>query len=365
MLIVLRFTWITLGLTWLIRAVCMHRGALDRLLRAWRWLLIMNAVIAVLGQLGIANWGVPNSENRQSGFFAHPNELAGLVAIGLPLLLLGVPDGRRHRGEVRQLLARAWPAALVFYAIATTGSMSGLIAGLAGGLTILLVGGARHVLRPGRRHTNPLVPTIGVAVAAVGFVLLATSDLPVVERFTRYSSGDAGVTTSVDSRGRSNEQVVARFDESLVVGVGFADFGNDGFGYDRSDTGIRDAAGAHNMFARFVFFAGLPGLVGMLVILGFTFKQGLGLVQDARGTDRHPTAVALLAAFVAANTFAMFQPTEYQRYYWLTVAMLGALWSLRREELRQQIEARIAEARAVDAGTPGISRGRPSPRAPG
>jgi O-antigen ligase len=174
----------------------------------------------------------------------------------------------------------------------------------------------------------------------VGLVALFTSDLPVVERFTRYTSGDAAVNYSVESREERNSQVIQRFDESLVVGQGFGSYNPD-------DPGAAEAAGAHNMFFRFIFQAGLPGLVGVLVILLFTLQHGIRLLVNTRGDPLQPTAIALLAAFVGANTFAMFQPTEYQRYYWVTAAMIGVLWSVRRTELREQAADRQAEIDAI------------------
>jgi len=340
MTIVLRFGWITLGFFWVLRSVAADRAGLDKLLAAWRIMILFNCLIAITGQLDITNFGVENAEGRQTAFFEQPNELAGLIATGLPLFLLGVPRRRTYRTDGRDLLSRAWPTAIVLYAIATTGSMTGLIAGAATVLAMLAAGGWRHIRRPGRAWTSPLLPMVVGFLSIVGLVALFNSDLPVVERFTRYTSGDAAVNYSVDSREERNSQVIQRFDESLVVGQGFGSYNPD-------DPGASDAAGAHNMFFRFIFQAGLPGLVGVLVILLFTLQHGIRLLVNTRGDPLQPTAVALLATFIGANTFAMFQPTEYQRYYWVTAAMIGVLWSVRRTEVREQAAERQAEIDAI------------------
>jgi O-antigen ligase len=325
-----------------LRTAARDRGKLGMLLTGWRGLLLLNCVIAITGQLGITNFGVENSENRQTGFFDQPNELAGLIAIGLPLFVLGVPRRREYRTDGRELLARALPIGVCFYAIATTGSMSALLAGFAGLVTILVSGGLRHIRRPGKAWSSPLLPMVVMFVGMVGFLALATSDLPVVERFDRYASGDSGVNASVDTREQRNDEVIQRFDESLVLGQGFGSFNPD-------DPGAAEAAGAHNMFFRFVFQAGLPGLIGVMMIVGFTFMQAVRLVRNTRGTGLHATAIAVLACLVTANTFAMFQPTEYHRYYWVSVAMVGALWALRKEEVR-------VAAERLDAEVAGIAR---------
>ena len=54
-------------------------------------MILLNALIAISGQMGLTNFGVENSENRQTAFFDQPNELGGLLVIGLPLFVLGVP----------------------------------------------------------------------------------------------------------------------------------------------------------------------------------------------------------------------------------------------------------------------------------
>ena len=303
-------------------------------------MILLNALIAISGQLGLTNFSVENSENRQTAFFDQPNELGGLLVIGLPLFVLGVPRRREYRTDGRDLLSRAVPITIVFYALATTGSMSSLLAGGVGLLITLLAGGWRHVRRPGRSWNSPLLPMgVGFAVI-VGIAALLASDLPVVERFDRFTSGDSYVTGSVDTREQRNEQVIARSTSRSSSDKASA-------ASTPTTRARRDAAAAHNMFFRFVFQAGVPGLVGVLLILGFSLQQCLRLLTNTRGTDLHATVVALTASLVTACTFAMFQPTEYARYFWVAVAMIGAVWALRKEEVRSANERRDAEAAAI------------------
>jgi len=44
--------------------------------------------------------------------------------------------------------------------------------------------------------------------------------------------------------------------------------------------------------------------------------------------------VGLIGSFAAVTTTAMFQPTTFDRFFWMPVALTGALWSVRRAELR-------------------------------
>jgi O-antigen ligase len=329
--VVLRFAWVTLVWFWLLRAICPDRRALTRLLWSWRVMVLLNCGVAILSQVGVVNWTVENAENRQTGFFDTPNDFAGLLVVGLPLMLLGVPR-TRARTSGRELAVRGAASAVVVYAVAITGSMTAFIAAGAGGLAIVAATGIVPWPGGGRWRRHPLLPMAAVLVAVAGLVVLAGSDVSVVERFSRYTGGDQGVISSVDSRDQTNAQVLQRFDESLVVGTGFG-------GYDQNDESAREASGAHNMFMRVLYQAGLPGLVGLLIVLLFTARHAWRLIVNARGTELYPVAVTLLATLVTANTFAMFQPTEFHRYYWLPVGMIGVLWALRRQEVAAPAEA--------------------------
>lgn len=329
--VVVRFAWVLLGWFWVLRAVSPDRWALSRLLWAWRVMILLNSLIAIFGQMGVVNVSVQNIENRQTGFFDTPNDLAGLLVVGFPLLFLGVPRGP-ERPPTRELAARGAASAFVVYAVATTGSMTALIAAMTSGIAMFAATTLTSSPGAARWRRKPLLPMGAALVVCIGLGALATSDLPAVERFTRFQSGDQGVNQSVDSRDEANAKVIERFDETLVVGVGFGS-------YDPDDQSGQVAFGAHNMFMRVVYQAGLPGLVGLLAILFFAFRHVLRLIVHTRGTELHPVAVALLATFVAANTFAMFQPTEFHRYYWLPVGMIGVLWALCRQELHDRTVA--------------------------
>jgi O-antigen ligase len=332
MLVVVRLGWILLGLFWVLRTVAPDRERLMQLLSAWRVATMLNAAIAVTGQLGLTSFSAPNAENRQAGFFDQPNEFAGLLVIGIPLFVMGIPRKKEYRTDGQELLARAWRTAFVVYGLATTGSMTNIMAACVGLLVLLVAGGWRHLRRPGHRYSSPLLPMAILVVAALGVVALANSDLPVVERFTRLTQGDNYVTGSVNERKSLNAEVTSHFDQLLVVGRGFSSVTFD----DRGSDDTQDNLATHNMYLLLLLQAGLPALVALVCILGFTASHALRLVNHTRGSPLNAVAIALLASFASANTFAFFQPTQYQRYFWLPAAMIGVLWAIRREEVRQR-----------------------------
>lgn len=327
--VVIRFLWLTILWFWLLRSLSPNRKALDRLVLGWRVTLLASAAIAILGQVGIVNWSVPNAENRQTAFMPHPNDLGGMLAIGLPIIVLGLPLAT-GRPRQRPLLWRGVAVVVVLYALATSGSMSATIGAIAG-LAALGVLSVTMGQTNSSRRRSPLVPLLVAFGAVVGSVAVLNSDLPVVDRFNRYESGDQGVGSSVGSRGRSNEAVIAQYDQSLLVGVGFDSIDPE----KPADPALAEAAAAHNMFLRVLFQAGLPGLIGLVMIIVFSLRQAWLLCVHTRGDPLHITCRGLFAALVAGNVFAVFQTTQYHRYYWLPLALISVVWAMRREEARR------------------------------
>jgi O-antigen ligase len=326
--------------------VCVDRPALNKLLRGWRLTLIITAIAGVLGEMGVQALAATNAEERQTGFFGHPNELGGLLATGLPLLILGLPwaDGER---KGTPLLTRLGLLGLVGFAMATTGSISAFMAAIvATGVTMgILVFGKRERRRV--RRSTPLITIAITGVLCVGALWLATSDLPLVDRLTRFSEGNSSVNSSVASRSSLNEFVINHIDEVLVVGIGL-DKGSldEAIQNGRSDTApLTDHASViHNIHLRVLFESGLPALVGLWILIAVGFRQGRKLVAYTREDDElRPIAIALFSSMMATNVFALFQPILFHRYYWLPVALTSALWALVRAESHQRQLVEVAE----------------------
>ena len=128
------------------------------------------------------------------------------------------------------------------------------------------------------------------------------------------------------------------------------------FAAELTEDAIR-TGGVHNMYLKVLFEAGLPALIGVLVIQLATFRCAFRLVIHSRDTALYPVAVGLTGAAAGACFFALFGPILFQRYFWLPIGMIWCLWALRREELRRQSAAAVAEAQAV---APRRTAARPS-----
>jgi hypothetical protein len=333
-LIVLRFVWLTLAWSWLLRSVAAGRLAIDRLVGGYRAAVWINAALAVAGNFGLGD--LADDGGRQMAFTAHPNHLGGLLAVGLPFVLLdvrttspsalldprpGQPAGPRRWS--RSLPFRLASTGVVVFALSTTGSMTALGAGI-GGIAAMGIMTAIARGKP-RRHSGPLVAIAVASAVALGVAGLVASGAPTIERLIGYSQGDAGVEASVESRGEQDGYVIDNFDRYLVTGSGF----------DQDDPTRRRelGLGIHNNVLRLLFEAGIPAVIGLLVLWLLAARQGWRLLFNTRGTPLHTLVVALLGSFLTASLFAQFHPLAYERYYWYPLVMIGAMWSLRRHEL--------------------------------
>jgi hypothetical protein len=321
--VVLRLAYLTMLWFWMLRCLSVNRRAVAAFMGAWRWGVMISAVAVILANAGLFTLGVQGSEQRQTGWFGHANDLGGYLAIAVPLFVLGTPTVLTQRRRLSGL----WRAGLlgtVVFGLSTSGSMSAFLAAIAGsiasGLALLLTGA-----RDGRRRRMHPLKAMGiVVVAAIALVMLANTDTPVVERFTRYGEGDAYVQSSVGDRGKANEEVVNNFDQSLIVGHGL-----NSLGQATLDTQI----GVHNMYLKLLYEGGLIAATALVLILIVTLQQAWRLLISTRSTLIHRDVAAVFGSVVAAIVFSNFQPTSIQRFYWLPIAMIQCFWTLRRTEI--------------------------------
>ncbi len=328
---VVRIVWITLVWFWFLRAVTPDRTALNRLFKAFEVTVVVSCAGAIAGYFGLVHLTTDNPDNRQAAWFGHPNELGGLLIVAMPLVVMGVPwRGAQTTGLPWRRIAMF---GLVGFAIGTTGSLTAFIStaiGLALCVGIsLLTKGPRAA---GAKPPSPIPILLGMVVAVAAAAWLFSSDLPVVDRLTQFEGGDSAVNESVSSRGNVNSYVIGNFDNSLVTGVGLDADTN----FISEQDGEVGASRVHNMFLKLLYETGLPGLVGLLVVVVASVRQAWLLVLNTRGTPLHAASIGLMSSILSINAFAMFQPVFAQRFYWLPLALVSVLWALRRQELRDR-----------------------------
>ena len=269
MAIVLRLGWLTFVWFWLLRAVAVDRDAVGVLITGLKLAVLISACAGIAGQLGLVHFTAPSGADfgsRQIGFYGHPNHLAGLLSLGL---MFFVRDTRVSETPKKpQRIARILALGIVAWGLATTGSMSNTLGVIAGCLTVAMV--LRLAKAPRRRRReDPLLVMVALVFVVFGLGILVTSNSPVVDRFVSWRSGDTGTNASVSSRGNFTAFVIDHLDERLLIGVGL-----DSKSSEFDETAIETGAAGHNMPLRLVYQAGLPALIGLLIILLVSLRQG-------------------------------------------------------------------------------------------
>src|SRR5262249_26925940 len=334
--VVIRPAYLTLVWFWMLQAIVPTRRALDVLLSGWRAGTLVIAGLATLGQLGVVHVGHENIEGRQMVFFGHPNDLAGYLLIAMPLLLLSLPDHPEWSAS-RRTIVRFASVGLLAYAITTTGSITALFAASIGAVPVYRPPLLISVTRRRRRRVNPVAAMAGCLVVLVGIMLIMTSNLPVVKRIERLGHHDSGLESSVGSREQTNDVVIHSFDQRLIFGGGL-----DNESVFAAAGANRIQGGAHNMDLKGLYEAGLPGLIGLLVIQFAPFRAAVMWMRNTADTELYPLVIAFTASALSVGVFAMFQPTLFHRFFWLPIALIWCVWHLRREEIRQFTLAQIA-----------------------
>jgi len=321
---VTRYGWVLLGWSWFLRAITIDRVVIARLVTAFKITVLINCGGAILGSMGVVDLSSGGLHgDRQTAFYNHPNQLGLILAIALPIFVLDVPRRSADRKPASPW-TRLVLSGIVLVALGTTGSMGGLMGGVAGvGVALFLARGATPA---NRRRFRPVSVMAMIAIGAFAVVTFIESDSPVIERITKYGEGDAGVNTSVNTRKQFAEFAIGRIGDSMIVGVGLDK--ESAFEYTTQRDGLN-----HNMYLSVLYTAGLPALVGLLLILLAAFRYALDVIRASRSTELHPLAAALAAGLVAGAVASMSAPTSSERSFWFPVVMLGAIWAWRRREL--------------------------------
>lgn len=347
MSVVLRLGYLTILWFWMMRCISVDRRAIALLIRGWRWGVLISCGAAIAANAGLLALGRSNPENRQTAWFFHPNDLAGYIAVAIPLFLFAAPRAVTATSR----FANFWWLATVgvsVFALSTTGSLSATVGAAAG------VAAASVALVLTRRHTRATVHPIKAmalaTIAVVGLAVLFNSDVPVAERLTRYEEGDSAVAGSVEMRGALNERVVNQFDELLLVG--------NGLDIKAQDDLRGSESGIHNMYVKTLYEAGFIAALALLAMLVVVLQQAWKLMINMRDTDVHLDVVAVFGSAVTGMTFALFQPMTVQRYFWMPFAVIQCFWVVRRAELRAQTRMAAGHGAGGRPATPRSSATR-------
>jgi O-antigen ligase len=244
-------------------------------------------VIDILKQQGT---NLTSGNGRFIGWVERENECATLIALAVPLLLWLVASGcARPRW--------AWIGVPLFaYGIVLTGSNTGLI-GLVFALTVFVVmtGSWRRII------------LLTVSSLATFFIVVTWGrDFlpPIFQRrvLNALQNGDIDEAGTFADRMRLIHEAVAKADSSSLLGIGADQY--------RHFSELH--APVHNVYLLIWVEAGLPGLIGFLLLLVAGIIIGMLAAQRREG---RVSAICTLATVLLFAALANALPHLYSRFF--------------------------------------------------
>ncbi|HEX6219319.1 MAG TPA: O-antigen ligase family protein [Sphingomicrobium sp.] len=271
------------------------------------WALVAGTAAGVtLGALQVTSGAGPDSPwylypisnfGTATGFFANGNHMAILLVATIPFLFALIASGSRARDQ-KALQRRSALFALAggMLAIVALGLvLNGSLAGFGLGLPVLAAS-AILLLRPERQRRWLIAPGLLLLAAVAAIVAL-----PVTASFQSL-----GASTSVESRRTVTETCLQAAGDFMPVGSGLGS-------YERVYRLYEDPAGidrtyvnhAHNDFLEIAVETGLPGLIIVLLFLGW-WVVAAWKAWGGGATDPFAKAAAIASAAVLAHSLVDF-----------------------------------------------------------
>ena len=284
--VVARVVYLTVVWFWLGALLLRTRRHMPVAIACW----VASAAFGGLGAILQTLFGdvIPGADvhfGRVSGFTYNVNDLGGLCAVAAVPAALLVSRARTIPGRVAAIVGLL----LVVAGLLLSGSVSGVLAACVAGVVWMTVTSRRA------RVVLPLAAAVlALSVFAAGENRYYQSP---IERLSvssqRSGTADSTLFLRIDAFKAAWEEIQA----SPIVGVGLARKPPD------TETGL----GVHNMFLATWFQAGLFGLLGMLIAVGFALATGWQAMVNARGPEDRATSRALFAAMLAFLFFGQSQ----------------------------------------------------------
>ena len=293
--------WFALGAVVLVRREHLHRAL-------WLWVISIAATgAAAVAQLFFGNVipGTAITFGRMTGFTQHVNDLGGMTSIALaPAIALTI---RRSSSSTARLFAAAC-AVLISSGLILSGSVGGMLA--AAVAVFLFVSSGRSAGR---------LLLFSAVVAVVLLVILgpgaAKNAITPVTRVSQATGGAESQYNTLQLRLDDYREAWRRIQANPLIGVGLG-----------PENGVvRGGLQVHNMILGPWFEAGALAAVGMVVLLLAMCAVARHATQLADNPDDWRSSLAVGAAFVAFLSFGLGAPVLFQRYGWISAAVLVAI----------------------------------------
>lgn len=255
----------------------------------------------------------------------HPNQLAGLICLYLPLLVSLLLSPRRYPSPwLRPALVGL--VALAVFAHLLTQSRGGWIGATAGLLILLGLWGAILPPSRGRRALRWLAVAGGVAVLGI-IVWVGPANLRDIW-LNPPAETAVGTLTTLSYRRTLWPWAITAIGDFPLTGIGLGAFRQAAFRlYPLPLPVEQDIAHAHNIFLQTALDLGLPGLIAYGAVLILAAVIGWRVAR--RSADLRAVSLGLLAGLAALHVFgladALALGAKPGLVFWFALGLLAAM----------------------------------------
>jgi O-antigen ligase len=243
-----------------------------------------------------------NHYGRMSAFTEHVSDLGAITSIALvPALVLGTTT-RGLKAMFYYLLVL-----LIGLGVILSGSVSGFITVTLGFFIWVMIG------KPNIKLILTIILLGGSVVGLFGYQESKGYVTPLSRIQSTTSYGENGTALH---RLQTYELAWKEIKANPFIGKGYDEISN------KTSNGFP----VHNLFLAALYEGGLLALTGMIFIIVGIFYAGINSIKKAPSKKHYNLSLALFIAFVCALIFGMTAPFLYQRYLWITAALLLPLY---------------------------------------
>lgn len=279
------------------------------------------------------------SFGRFPGPTSHPNTLAQFIVVAMPIVMFLL---------VQSLDAKKWlwgtllGTSLIL--LAWAGFLTGSVAGMISALFSLVVGVAVLSWKRSRWVKQLFLPIVmaGLLLLLLSFLFAEPSALQSIGQLLGQNENlDRVVTITGPSRITSFVEGWNLIMESPGVGYGM----DQGTAGGAAKTQLVTSEGVHNTLLRGWLAGGILSFLGLLIIYLISAWLALSTLVAFVNNDRVSYLEAGLSVSILGWVLMdMAQPSFYQRFTWLTVAMLYGLF-VRRRRARSRMAHELRRGR--------------------
>lgn len=307
LLVLLRLLFAMVGIPWVIRAASFgSETCLYRTVMVWQLSSIVCACLAVTDSFGLTAVGdlVVGRDylGRYRSLTAHPNHLAIVIVMALPILVLLNSYASSNLKKAIMSIG----IVISLWAVNLTGSRAGVVVAI----VILAI----SYLRVSMRHNNSIplyVVLMGLVGGGVLFVFGVSDGMLDV-----IGGNDGGALSRVlgydSTSGDSDEDRLVRYSSAVEMFYQSPFWGG----------GLSQVRYAHNIYLQVIHAAGLIGAIGLLLMFGGMLLFSVRGFFSAKTSFESDAYFSILLSLLAWMLVGMVQNPLYDRFLYVPVGLL-------------------------------------------